>query len=170
LSNKKAFTLIELMIVVTIIGLLATVSMPKFADMLKRAEQASSKNNLGVLRSVGGIYYADHLGEFAYQLTPVTAGDDYKLITMLDSLDDNAFVPKYLNEIPAFRCGIQGYPNEDVRDIAVAGTAAGGKFDYATRSAQEGAGAPWVYIKETGMWYVNCLDRFDTTGVSISTW
>ena len=159
------------MIVVTIIGLLATVSMPKFADMLKRAEQASSKNNLGVLRSVGGIYYADHLGEFAYQLTDVTDGQDYDLITDLGgTLDDNAFVPKYLNEIPAFRCGIQGYPNEDVRDIAVAGTAAGGTFDYDARDAQESVVAPWVYIKETGMWYVNCLDRFDTTGVSISTW
>ena len=163
--NREAFTLIELMIVVTIIGLLAAVATPRFARMLKRAKQASSKNGLAVLRSAAGVYYADNLGTFAYEDTAV--GGDYSFISALDSISNNAFTPKYLSIIPDFISGIQGYPNENSNEIAVAED--GGTFDYDSRGVQQSVAAPWVYFKKTGMWYVNC-GELDTTGVAISTW
>ena len=122
-----------------------------------------------MLRSVGGIYYADHLGEFAYQLTTIA---DYSLITALDSIDSNAFVPKYVNEIPAFNYGGTDYAYEGSKDVVVADEwVAGNKFDYDTRLTNEAPNlyAAWVYMKKTGMWYVNC-SKEDTSGVIISTW
>jgi prepilin-type N-terminal cleavage/methylation domain-containing protein len=58
------FTLIELMIVVAIIAILATIAIPKFADMIRKAQEGSSKGSLGAVRSALGIYYADNEGYY----------------------------------------------------------------------------------------------------------
>ena len=58
------FTLIELMIVVAIIGILAAIAIPKFADLLRKSQEGTTKGNLGNLRSVLSIYYADTEGNF----------------------------------------------------------------------------------------------------------
>ena len=170
-KRGKGFTLIELMIVVTIIGLLAAVATPKFANMLKKAKQAASKNALGVLRSVAGIYYADHQGTFAYEETDVasdSSGDaTFSFISDLDSIGNNAFTPTYVSAIPNFKSGIQSYPFENNNNVIISED--GGTFDYDTRVANYTYAAAWVYFKRTGMWYINC-DYEDTTGVIISTW
>ena len=44
--NKKGFTLIELLIVVVIIGILAAIAIPKFANTKEKAYLASMKSDL----------------------------------------------------------------------------------------------------------------------------
>ena len=61
-KNKKGFTLIELMIVVAIIGVLAAIAIPRFAQMLEKARDGSTKGNLGSIRSAIAIYYGDNEG------------------------------------------------------------------------------------------------------------
>lgn len=56
---RRGFTLIELMIVVAIIGILAAIAIPKFADLVTKSRESSAKGNLGGLRSALTIYYAD---------------------------------------------------------------------------------------------------------------
>lgn len=64
LNRKTGFTLIELMIVVAIIGILAAVAIPKFADLVTKSKESSSKASLGAIRSALSIYYGDTDGVY----------------------------------------------------------------------------------------------------------
>ena len=64
LKKLKGFTLIELMIVVAIIGILAAVAIPKFADLVTKSKEASVKGTLGSVRSAVSIYYGDQDGTY----------------------------------------------------------------------------------------------------------
>jgi prepilin-type N-terminal cleavage/methylation domain-containing protein len=77
MRSQKGFTLIELLIVVVIIGILAAIAIPKFANTKEKAVVASMKSDL---RNLAGTqeaywnqtqsYYAGvipNLGVFAYQ-------------------------------------------------------------------------------------------------------
>ena len=60
--NKKrdaGFTLVELMIVMAIIGVLATLAIPSFVGALKQAREAVLKEDLHVLRTAIDSYTAD---------------------------------------------------------------------------------------------------------------
>lgn len=64
--GDAGFTLIELMLVVAIVALLAAIAIPKFANMIVKAKEASVKANLGALRSALTIYYSDNEGLYPY--------------------------------------------------------------------------------------------------------
>ena len=61
---RKGFTLIELMIVVAIIGILAAIAIPKFADLINKAKEGSTKGALSSVRSAVQVYYGDNEGWF----------------------------------------------------------------------------------------------------------
>lgn len=58
-SGKDGFTLLEMMIVLTIIAILASISIPMFQAVVLRAREAVLKDNLYSLRSVIDQYTAD---------------------------------------------------------------------------------------------------------------
>jgi prepilin-type N-terminal cleavage/methylation domain-containing protein len=60
----KGFTLIELMIVVAIIGILAAIAIPKFANLVVKSKESAVKGSLGSVRSAVSIYYSDTEGVF----------------------------------------------------------------------------------------------------------
>lgn len=59
LKSKKAFTLIELMIVVAIIGILAAIAIPNFLTFRLKAKTSEAKSNLGAIRTVQEAYKAE---------------------------------------------------------------------------------------------------------------
>jgi type IV pilus assembly protein PilA len=58
--NRKGFTLIELLIVVVIIGILAAIAIPKFANTKQKAILASMKTDLKNLVTAQEAFYSDN--------------------------------------------------------------------------------------------------------------
>lgn len=58
--RNSGFTLIELIVVVSIIGILAALAIPSMRQAPIRAKEAALKQNLFTLRNVIDQYYADH--------------------------------------------------------------------------------------------------------------
>lgn len=56
--NEAGFTLIELVIVIVILGILASVAIPKYEDMREQARTAALKGQLGAIRSTVAIQYS----------------------------------------------------------------------------------------------------------------
>ena len=74
--NRKGFTLIELLIVVVIIGILAAIAIPKFANTKEKAYIASMKSDLRNLVTAEEAYFADSIkytGTTACTSTPGSA-------------------------------------------------------------------------------------------------
>jgi len=59
MKNKKAFTLIELMIVVAIIGILAAIAIPDFLRFQAKAKQSEAKQNLGAIFTCEIAYFGE---------------------------------------------------------------------------------------------------------------
>ena len=59
-DRGRGFTLIELMIVVAIIGILASIAIPNFVNMRKKSMSAEAKTNLGDLRVMEEVYHAEY--------------------------------------------------------------------------------------------------------------
>lgn len=58
-ANERGFTLIELMIVMTIIGLLAAIAIPNYLRSVRKAKEATLKEDLHTLRVAIDSYTVD---------------------------------------------------------------------------------------------------------------
>ncbi|MHB8174919.1 MAG: type IV pilin protein [Nitrospirota bacterium] len=59
-KDKKGFTLLELMVVIAIIGILATLAQPQFKTAVLKSKEAALKEDLFNFRNVLDQYYADN--------------------------------------------------------------------------------------------------------------
>ena len=57
--KNEGFTLVELMVVLTVIALLLSIVVPDYVGRVKRAEEAVLKENLAVMRDALDKHYAD---------------------------------------------------------------------------------------------------------------
>lgn len=121
-DHHHGFTLVELMIVVAVIGILAAVAIPKFAGLLDRGKEATTRSNIGLFRSAISLYYADNE---SYYPAGATGADAATLTSTL--------VPKYLPKIPASFIHPHHAPTSVVNNVADAanlGSSDSGEWGY----------------------------------------
>lgn len=58
--KRKGFTLVEVLIVVIIIGILASIGIPQFADTIEKARGGEARAGLGHIQTGEKIYFAEN--------------------------------------------------------------------------------------------------------------
>ena len=59
-ADQRGFTLIEMLIVITILGILISVAAPSYKSATVTASEAALKKDLFIMRDVIDQYYSDH--------------------------------------------------------------------------------------------------------------
>ena len=72
LRSNKGFTLIELILVVVILGFIASMFLPRFVDLTSKSRESASKGSLGAVRSAIAITYASNAVYAAATMIPTT--------------------------------------------------------------------------------------------------
>lgn len=81
---RKAFTMIELLIVIVILGVMAAIAMPRFADSKRKAYLAAMKSDLRNIVSAAESHFAD---DGTYANWPGPAGTNGVALTFIGALD-----------------------------------------------------------------------------------
>jgi prepilin-type N-terminal cleavage/methylation domain-containing protein len=145
MKNRKGFTLIELLIVVVIIGILAAIAIPKFANTKEKAVVASMKSDLRNLVTAQEGFFSDnqdYAGGYAATQTNGTGGGGVLAFT---PSANNAIVMNYVDaagwSATVTNPAVTGTPNTCGIFVGDAATYSGG----AGLAATDIEGAPKCY-------------------------
>jgi len=99
-SRKSAFTLVEILIVVIILGILAAVVIPQFSDASDDTRSSSTMTNLKTVRSQLTLFKAQHAETWPASFDLMTTYTDVDCNTNATQTDVFRFGP-YLLRVPA---------------------------------------------------------------------
>ncbi len=132
--SRGGFTLVEILIVVVILGILAAMVVPQFANASQSAQTSSMKSSLQVIRSQIELYHAQHNSQYP-TLADLNAA--WNVLTSRTDVAGNVGAVDGVHDLGPY---IKKMPiNPFEASESVADTAA--------------AGVGWVYVEATGRVY-----------------
>jgi general secretion pathway protein G len=76
-SNRKGFTLVELLVVVLILGALAAIAIPRITHSAQTAKENACAANIDLMNSQIELYAADHDGSYPSSLNTIAGDPNY---------------------------------------------------------------------------------------------
>ena len=120
---QRAFSLVELVMVVTIIGVLASIAVPRISGAATGANSAALQATLASVRKAIDMYYAEHGSYPGYNPSGMTPSGDWfvKQLTMYsdDGGNTNASFGTTYNYGPYLRKPFPTNPTNDLNTVLV---------------------------------------------------
>ena len=162
--RKKGFTLIEVILVVTILGILAALVLPTFSDQTTLAKESAAKSNLMTIRSQIELYKLQHNGVTPGYVSGVGASVDVLTLQFVGTTTVNGVASSSTVPVSPFLYGpylkkIPKNPFNNLSTIAYVAQAT------AFSAAVNGTTSGWLYKKETGEFVINWTGT-DSEGVA----
>lgn len=173
-ARRRGYTLIELLMVVAIVGILASIAFPRFGVVLQRAYQATARSNLGNIRSAIALYYTEQEGVYPMQDLP-------------DGYPDTLTPPMSLSEVLCPRY-IPIVPTPQLKDLLGNVNGVGVFYDETSKTYMEhslpikdviimannrentlGFFRPYAYDNKNGTIFIN-NDNWDVLGEQFYKW
>ncbi|MGI6629229.1 MAG: competence type IV pilus major pilin ComGC [Bacillota bacterium] len=60
IKNERGFTLVELMVVVSILAILSSIAIPRFTGQKQKAEEMKTNADIAILQNAVDMYFFDH--------------------------------------------------------------------------------------------------------------
>lgn len=117
--NRKGFTLIELLIVVVIIGILAAIAIPKFANTKEKAYVASMKSDLRNLITAEEGYFADNT-TYTTDKTAVGASESAGVTVTITAATGTGWAATASHTATSTTCAIAGGDGTNAIDATAA--------------------------------------------------
>lgn len=93
---RKAFTLIEILIVVVILGILAAIVIPQFTSASEEAQASNAQTQMSTIRNQIELYRVRNNGTYPpFVLGSTTDADDYGWLPLVHNVDGQEYMRKY---------------------------------------------------------------------------
>jgi prepilin-type N-terminal cleavage/methylation domain-containing protein len=89
---KRGFTLIEVLIVIIILGILATIAVPQFANMIKRARLGEAWTGLGAARTAAEVWKLENGNYAGMTINALGIEDTPNFTYSVNTTGGNSFV------------------------------------------------------------------------------